>query len=250
MPIVKRVRFLDPPTGKVLLPTSSASPVIPNVPPKYSSSSSSSSLSSLDPPQSATFPLYPVRSIYPVIRVHPSLVNDDQDTPSCFDISRPSSMRPPLTQPLSIISPASFHRPTKYVNPPPDRALLDEPATYPPLSSITLISDLLPWLIHVEASQTFSVPAVTIDDVLQTLLTNLYIPVTPREWACVPSATQALVTTTFYRRIESIPHSSLKESERRKGVRRMDFLLGRTRLAGFIPVADGHGVFVVGWRSA
>jgi hypothetical protein len=41
----------------------------------------------------------------------------------------------------------------------------------------------------------------------------------------------------------------VRESQRRKGVRRMDFLTGRTRLLGIRPVTDKYGVFVVSWGS-
>jgi hypothetical protein len=128
-------------------------------------------------------------------------------------------------------------------------ALLDEPATYPHLSSITLVSDLLPWSIHVEASTSPTVPVVTIYDVLQTLHITLRIPIAPCEWDNVPPTVQSLISAAFYYRIDGIRNSSSRETQRRKGVRRLDFLTGRTRLIGLSPVPDKPGVFVVSWGS-
>jgi len=56
----------------------------------------------------------------------------------------------------------------------PSESALDEPATYPPLPSLVLISDLFPWSVHVEASGTSSIPIVTIYDVPPTLHVTTY----------------------------------------------------------------------------
>jgi len=247
----RRVHFLYPDTNTILSPPPLTPPVIPLSPLTPSPTYSDFSLPSSDPltPPSLPYHLSPVRTVGNVTRVHPVIAYNDRTPPLYFDVASPPSRSLPIHSPSSG-SQRGFLPHASQASPPPlgfEPVLLNEPATYPPLSSITLMSDLLPWSIHVEASASLSVPVVTIFDVLQTLYITLRIPIAPCEWANVPTTAQSLISAAFYRRIDGIRDYNLRDSQRRKGVRRVDFLTGRTRLIGLSPVPDKPGVFVVSW---
>ncbi|KAF9645925.1 hypothetical protein BDM02DRAFT_3063862, partial [Thelephora ganbajun] len=107
---------------------------------------------------------------------------------------------------------------------------LDEPVAYPHMTSIVLFSDLLPWSTRVEAPTPGDV--VTIFDVLQTLHTVLRTPISKSEWNSLSAHTQDSVSTAFYHRLGGIRDRSAREKQLKKGVRRLDFLLGNTKLLG------------------
>ncbi|KAF9783871.1 hypothetical protein BJ322DRAFT_1007653 [Thelephora terrestris] len=127
-------------------------------------------------------------------------------------------------------------------------SLLDEPVTYPHMTSVVLFSDLLPWSTRVEAQTPGGV--VTIFDVLETLHTALRTPISKSEWNSLSSHTQNSVSGAFYHRLGGIRDHLLREKQLRKGVRRLDFLLGNTKLLGISAVADKPGVFTLYWGSA
>lgn len=129
-----------------------------------------------------------------------------------------------------------------------DPSLLDEPVTYPHMSSIILFSDLLPWSNRVEAETPGGV--VTIFDVLQTLHAALRTQISKTEWNSLSSHTQNSVSAAFYRRVGGIRDHSLKEEQFEKGVRKLDFLLGNTMLLGLAAIPDKPGVFTLYWGSA
>jgi len=254
MPASRRVHFLDPVTNTVVSPAPLTPSVIPQsqTPPTPSPTYSGSSLPSSSPstPSSNVFHSSSIQITGNEIRVHPTIANNISTPHSYFDVSSSPSM---LTSPnLSLLGNQRVFLPSNTIHPSSshisfDPAVLNDPATYPPLPSVTLISDLLPWAIHVEASQAFPTPVVTVYDVLQTLHITLRIPIVPCEWTCLPLSTQMLVSTAFYRRLDNIVDYNSRESQRRKGVRRMDFLAGRTRLLGLTPVVDKPGLFTVAW---
>lgn len=255
MPTSKRVHFLDPVTNAVLSPAPFTPAVTPHTPRTPSPTYSGSSLSSFSPstPPTSIFHPSPIgTSTGNDIRIHPVIASSINSTPYLhFDVALSPSM---LLSPNSSLSgfqrvSSSITRPSHVAPAGFDPAVLNDPATYPPLSSITLVSDLLPWSIHVEASQAFPAPVVTIYDVLQTLYITLHIPIVPCEWTYLPQTTQRLVSTAFYGRLGSIPGHHSRESEKSKGVRRMDFLTGRTRLLGLTPVVDKPGLFAVSWGA-
>ena len=149
--------------------------------------------------------------------------------------SRPSAQQSPLTG--RSPSPVRF-----------ELSLLDEPVTYPHMTSVVLFSDLLPWSTRVEAQTPGGV--VTIFDVLETLHTALRTPISKSEWNSLSSHTQNSVSGAFYHRLGGIRDHLLREKQLRKGVRRLDFLLGNTKLLGISAVADKPGVFTLYWGSA
>jgi hypothetical protein len=113
-----------------------------------------------------------------------------------------------------------------------------EPATLPPSLSLTLVSDLLPWSIVVAPS-----PAsyINVSDVITTLHRSLRLAVHPDEFNALPSHDAKYRVNMAYegrcKRLEEDPRAC--EEEKKKGVKRVDFLMGRTMFMGLSPVGPG-----------
>jgi hypothetical protein len=126
-----------------------------------------------------------------------------------------------------------------------DTGILAEAATSPPLPSILLICDNLPWKIRVLSS----LPNlfVTNYDVLQAIHVSLRTPVIPAEWPlCRTPQDREVILQTFERRIRRLSSESVRAEERARSVRRVDCLMGMTKLVRIIPSEDPE-VFVMVW---
>ena len=261
MPQDKRVHFIDPLTNDVFFPDMLSPPVWPPTPsPTFSTSSLPS------PPQPTTpnsllsyyVPLPPVGPYDTIQHVHPAVSYDGRIPPLYFDVTvAPSQLPDPIPQPPKMggwfskcSRPSAKQSPLTGRPASPvrfDLSLLEEPVTYPHMNSIVLFSDLLPWSTRVEAAMPGDV--VTIFDVLQTLHTVLRTPISKSEWNILSAHTQTSVSAAFYRRLGGVRDHALREKQLRKGVRRLDFLLGNTKLLGIAAVADKPGFFALYWGS-
>ena len=257
----KRVHFVDPVTNNVFFPDMLNPPVIPPTPsPTFSTSSLPSPPLPSTPSSSRSYyvPLPPLATYGVIQHVHPAVSYNGRVPPLYLDVtvapsqladsvpresskgrwlskcSRPSAKKSPLTG--RSASPVHF-----------ELSLLDEPVTYPHMNSIVLFSDLLPWSIRVEAATPGDV--VTIFDVLQTLHTVLRIPISKSEWNSLSAHAQDSVSAAFYRRLGGIRDHSSREKQLKRGVRRLDFLLGSTKLLGIAAVSDKPGVFTLYWGN-
>lgn len=126
-----------------------------------------------------------------------------------------------------------------------DTTALAEAATSPPLPSILLVCDNLPWRIRVSSS----LPNlfVTNYDVLQAIHISLRTPVVHAEWSlCKTPQDREVILRTFERRIRRLSTESVRAEERAKSVRRIDCLMGMTKLVRIIP-SDDPEVFVMEW---
>lgn len=126
-----------------------------------------------------------------------------------------------------------------------DTTSFSEAATFPPLPSILLVCDNLPWRIRVSSS----LPNlfVTNYDVLQAIHVSLRTPVVPSEWPlCKTPQDREVILQTFERRIRRLSTESARVEERAKSVRRIDCLMGMTKLVRIIP-SDDPEVFVMEW---
>ena len=255
----KRVHFIDPVTDDVYSPDMLNAPVLPPTPsPTFSTSSLPSSPLPVTPGsfRSPCIPLPPFAT-YGMVQVHPAVSYNYRAPPSLyFDITTaPSQLADPVPQtPNKGRWLPKRSRPSVQQSPLTGRApspvrfklsLLDEPVTYPHLNSIVLFSDLLPWSTRVDAATPGD--AVTIFDVLQTLHTVLRIPISKSEWNSLSAHTQNAVSVAFYRRLGGIRDPFLREKQLNKGVRRLDFLLGDTKVLGIAPVPDKPNVFTLYW---
>lgn len=108
---------------------------------------------------------------------------------------------------------------------------LSNPATDPPVSSITLVSAALPWLITVSATPKPE-PFVSVSDVLTALHLALRMRVTPDEFNRLPAESRHRVIAARERRCRALQDPRMREEERQRGLVRIDFLMGRNRFLG------------------
>jgi len=126
-----------------------------------------------------------------------------------------------------------------------DTAVLAEAATSPPLPTILLVCDNLPWKIRVSSS----LPNLfaTNYDVLQAIHVSLRTPVVTAEWPlCGTPQEREAIVETFERRVRRLSNDFAQAEERARSVRRVDCLMGMTRLVRIIPSEDPE-VFVMEW---
>ena len=258
----KRVHFVDPVTNGLIFPDMLNPPVIPLTPsPTYSISSLPSPPQPSTPSSSRSYyvSLPPLATYGMVQQVHPAVLYSGRVPPLYFDITvAPSQLADPVPQKPSkggwlpkCSHPSAQQSPLTGRSASPvcfELSLMDEPVTYPHMNSIVLFSDLLPWSIRVEAATPDDV--VTIFDVLQTLHTVLRIPISKSEWNSLSAHAQESISAAFYRRLGGIRDHTFREKQLKKGVRRLDFLLGNTKLLGIAAVPDKPGVFTLYWGSA
>lgn len=129
------------------------------------------------------------------------------------------------------------HTPGAYNYIPPD--VLRQPATVPPVSSMSITCGKLPWSIIVE-SRSASFPFVTIGDLFSTIYASLRTGVSGQEFnKFLPTkVAQDAVSTTFRTRCERVGPAAYGV-EKAKGLKRVDFLVGRTHFCGVIAVKMG-----------
>ena len=110
---------------------------------------------------------------------------------------------------------------------------LNLPATMPRVSQLNLTIPGLPWQVRV-TSTTNPLHAITNLDVIESVYSSLRVPVSRREWEALGhnSKSQLRITDAYGKRC-----AQTRDWE--NGVRRCDFLLGRTILVGIESKADG-----------
>jgi hypothetical protein len=123
---------------------------------------------------------------------------------------------------------------------------LSEPATQPPLPLITVVSPHFPWSITVTPPLPNKAKKyITVSDVLVTLHRTLNLSVTPDEHNSIPSGAVSRVNAEYERRLKNITSRREREAERRKGIKRIDFLIGRYRFLGLSKMGKDPEVFVL-----
>ena len=147
-----------------------------------------------------------------------------------------------LQPPLLSLSPAAGRSSPLFEY---DTSILAEAATSPPLPSMLLVCENLPWKIRVLSS----LPNLFITnyDVLQAIHMNLRIPVVAAEWFhCGTPQDREVILQAFERRIRRLSNE-FQAGERARSVRRVDCLMGMTKLVRITPSED-PGVFVMEWE--
>ena len=235
----RRVRVLDPITNAVHTPAEPSPPSSPRTPSPTFSESTASSLTPPPTPQSlfATAPL-PA----PMSRIHPAVTYRGTPPYLCFDLAFPPSYllapdSPSLSSDCRTPSSSSSFESVNFL-------LLYEPAIHPASSTITLLTEALPWSVTVTAKSTY----VTLFDVLQALHSSLRRQVTKVEWASLSRASQAVIATSFHKRVDGFSDPVKRGKQLGKGVRRLDFLVGRTRFFGISAFGEKPGVYKVHWE--
>ena len=140
-------------------------------------------------------------------------------------------------------SPAESARPQLPSAPPRlTDALVREPATNPPLPSLAIICDYLPWTIVVVPTPgaLWAAPYVTVGDVLHTLFRTLRLGATEHELGALETALRDRVLRAYVGRYRSVAAPREREVEKAKGVKRVDYLCDRTAFLGLAPVPGGN----------
>ncbi|KAF8164075.1 hypothetical protein BJ912DRAFT_1096819 [Pholiota molesta] len=102
-----------------------------------------------------------------------------------------------------------------------------EPATTPPLPFMTITVSSFPWKFNVHASNRVY---VTFEDVVETIYRSLRKIVTEAEFHSAASPTdQRRVSRAYEQRYRRQRSTKLYEEEKRGGLKRVDFLMERTR---------------------
>lgn len=121
--------------------------------------------------------------------------------------------------------------------------ILSAPATASAETSMALVCELLPWAIHINAPG----PFITISDLLLQLYEALRRTATVDEISRESPSTQQLVTAAFTRRVERETNPDARVIEFNKGIKRVDFLLGKHQFLGmFLTERAGTWRFGVG----
>ncbi|KAG2156961.1 uncharacterized protein EDB93DRAFT_1045554, partial [Suillus bovinus] len=124
-----------------------------------------------------------------------------------------------------------------------DTYRLAEPATNPPIPILSLQNDLLPWRCEIRAS---TCDYVTVEDVLTQLYRFLRIPGTRDEFKAAPSQRVRDVISEMYRnRCLRASTAEAYAEEQRKGLKRVDFLMGRTTFMGLSSTKLGPDTWVL-----
>jgi len=187
--------------------------------PSLTESSLPSSDGPYTPPQLKT-PLGPV-AIHPLLAFHPYVF------PINYDVSRTPNTAYANIQ-ASPVPLDSYRR--------------SEPATNPPIHALTLKSDL-PWRCEIRAS---TLPYITVEDVLGQLYSFLRTPGTRDEYKAVPNQfSRDKIAESYGRRCSRASSAEEYAAEQRKGLKRVDFLMGRTTFMGLSSTKLGPDVWVL-----
>lgn len=107
-------------------------------------------------------------------------------------------------------------------------------ATNPPLTHLKIVFDDLPECpCYIQQDP---MCPITLKDVLFKIHCHVHTPITMTDFACLNPRAQAQVSNAFTERCQAIPINCT--AERASGVKRVDYLLGKTRLVGLLH--QGH----------
>lgn len=114
-----------------------------------------------------------------------------------------------------------------------------EPATSPPLSSVVILSEFLPWKLTINASSPGPNSFVTVWDVIEGLYRALRLRVRTAELSKAPAKHQPFISRAFERRWSRQRDPVLAREEQMKGIKRIDFLMENHRFIGLTAVSEG-----------
>ena len=119
--------------------------------------------------------------------------------------------------------------------------VFNEPATTPPIPSMVIRCQHLPWKITILPTNT---KHVTVRDVFDGIYRSLRHTVLEAEYQCLPSAeAKYSVNNAYNRRYKRINDPRVRELEKSKGPRRVDFLGEHTHFTGLSSTMEGPYVW-------
>ncbi|KAJ7023641.1 hypothetical protein C8F04DRAFT_1133849 [Mycena alexandri] len=123
-----------------------------------------------------------------------------------------------------------FAQPLHTINPQLTPSWLN-PATYPPLPVLSVICRHIAWPMTVAPS--LPTGFVSVLDVFTSVYTSLRLAVQWAEYNALPSAdARRSVDDAYFARCRLVEDKDERGIEKLKGIKRVDFLLGRTRFSG------------------
>ncbi|KAJ7253120.1 hypothetical protein C8J57DRAFT_1348850 [Mycena rebaudengoi] len=169
------------------------------------------------------------------MQIHPWLNGDSPSPVFHFDLG------PAIFAPLRLVS----------TNPPKSAILgaaeIREPAFHPPLTSLRILNPRIPfWPVDLSLPEDIPAahaPPITLGDVLVALHRTLHERISHADWATLNAEQEVAVTRAFTSRCRGeavrsgVPPAKLRDrevAERGQGVKRIDFLLGKTVFKGLV----------------
>ena len=118
--------------------------------------------------------------------------------------------------------------------------VLNEPATNPPIPSMIVRCQRLPWKITILPTNT---KHVTVRDVFDGIYRSLRHTVLEAEFQCLPAEAIYSVNNAYSRRYKRISDPRVRELEKSKGLKRIDFLGEHTLFTGLSSTMEGPHVW-------
>jgi len=121
----------------------------------------------------------------------------------------------------------------------PPRDLFDQPATTPPVASLVIRCKFLPWEMHVSPKK--GAPFVTVGDIIDKVQTDLRLVVSPQELGMVYTGGAQVKAGIESAYAQRVARAADRRAEEKRGLRRVDVLMGMVHFAGITAVQDPHG---------
>ncbi|KAF8914385.1 hypothetical protein CPB84DRAFT_1669622, partial [Gymnopilus junonius] len=119
-----------------------------------------------------------------------------------------------------------------------------EPATSPPMSSLLISHPFLKFHIEVLPSTPIAGAYVSVSDVLAKLYRELRLAIHPMEYAELPDGeTRQTVDVAYYTRCARLRDPEDRMLEERKGIKKIDLLMGNTRFLGLSGTLSGPEIW-------
>ena len=230
---VKHVRFA--PDNNIINPPETSTATISAIAVSFLPSSSSTSSKSSSSPYTSKHDSLPSPAPYMFLRTPRPPLRETVNRYACHPFLHASAITYDFRDPISTAK--TTHNKQRL-----SIESLRRSAFIPSLSHTTITSSYLPWTIKVYA---FNAPYITLQDVFTSIHSSLRTNITPAEFLLLPSPhhrERAIRAYQHrYRRLRHQPHNDFRsdkeidresESEKRAGMKRVDFLMGHTKFLG------------------
>lgn len=122
------------------------------------------------------------------------------------------------------------------------------PATYPTSNSMMVVCDQLPWALRIDPIRNGSY--ISVSDVLLGLHHSLRKNVKQDEFDTLSLQRRKVVSLAYQERCDALYNSVRYKVELSNGLKRIDFLTGRSKFSGIKPGKKGEWVLVIASDNA